>query len=100
MFTVVYKSKYFTWLLPQKLTGVNMNTNEFLLKDISEVGNFIKSQRKEMNITQEELANFAGLSRVGVVKFEKDEGDIKFSTLLKVVKFLGFEIVLRKRANK
>jgi DNA-binding XRE family transcriptional regulator len=53
-----------------------------------------------MDVTQDELASFAGLSRVGVVKIEKKEGDIKLSTLIKVANLLGFEIVLKKRTNK
>ncbi len=77
-----------------------MNTDEFVVKDVTEIGNFIKKQRKEMNVTQEELANFAGLSRVGVVKLEKDDSDIKLSTLLEVVNLLGIEIILRKKLNK
>lgn len=77
-----------------------MSSNEFVVKDIAEVGSFIKNQRKEMDVTQDELANFAGLSRVGVVKLESVEGDIKLSTLLKVANLLGFEIVLKKRSNK
>lgn len=74
--------------------------NEFIVKSPSEIGSFIKNQRKEMNVTQDELANFAGLSRVGIVKLEKEEGDIKLSTLIKVANLLGFEIVLTKRSNK
>lgn len=74
--------------------------SEFLVKKTSAIGSFIKNQRKEMNVTQDELANFAGLSRVGVVKLEKEEGDIKLSTLIKVANLLGFEIVLKKRSNK
>lgn len=45
--------------------------NDFIVKNTSEIGSFIKNQRKDMNVTQDELANFAGLSRVGVVKLEK-----------------------------
>jgi DNA-binding XRE family transcriptional regulator len=74
--------------------------SEFIVKKTSEIGSFVKNQRKEMNVTQDELANFAGLSRVGVVKLEKEEGDIKLSTLIKVANLLGFEIVLKKRSNK
>ena len=74
--------------------------NEFIVKNTSEIGNFIKNQRKEMSVTQDELANFAGLSRIGVVKLEKEKGDIKLSTLLKVANLLGFELVLTKRSNK
>ena len=77
-----------------------MISSEFNVRNTTEVGNFIKNQRKEMKVTQDELANFAGLSRIGVVKLEKDEGDIKLSTLLKVANLLGFEIVLRKRSNR
>lgn len=77
-----------------------MDKGEFVVKDIAEVGNFIKGQRKAMDVTQDELANFAGLSRIGVVKLEKEEGDIKLSTLLKVANLLGFELVLKKRANR
>ena len=77
-----------------------MNDLDFIIKDSKEIGNFIKNQRKGMNVTQDELASFAGLSRIGVVKLEKEEGDIKLSTLIKVMGLLGFDIVLRKRTNK
>ena len=77
-----------------------MMENEFIVKKTSVIGSFVKNQRKEMDVTQDELANFAGLSRVGVVKLEKEEGDIKLSTLIKVANLLGFEIVLKKRSNK
>jgi DNA-binding XRE family transcriptional regulator len=77
-----------------------LSENEFKVKDLSEIRSFIKKQRKEMNVTQDELANFAGLSRVGVVKLEKEEGDIKLSTLIKVAGLLGFELVLKRRSNK
>jgi DNA-binding XRE family transcriptional regulator len=77
-----------------------MKISEFVVKDAAEIGSFIKDQRKEMDVTQDELASFAGLSRVGVVKIEKKEGDIKLSTLIKVANLLGFEIVLKKRTNK
>jgi DNA-binding XRE family transcriptional regulator len=53
-----------------------------------------------MKATQDDLANYAGLSRGGIVKLEKGDGDIKISTLIKVTGLLGFEIVLKKRSNK
>jgi transcriptional regulator with XRE-family HTH domain len=77
-----------------------MSPSEFIVKDAADIGSFIKDQRKEMDVTQEDLANYASLSRVGVVKIEKKEGDIKLSTLLKIANLLGFEIVLKKRSNK
>lgn len=74
--------------------------NDRVIKRSNEVGSFIKAKRKEMNVTQEELAQFTSLSRVGIVKLEKVSGDMKLSTLIKVMGLLGFEIVLRKRTGK
>lgn len=73
---------------------------EIVLKESKEIGKTIKDLRSEMKVTQEELANFTGLSRIGVVKLEKEENDLKLSSLIKIANLLGFEIVLRKRTNK
>ena len=76
------------------------NNLEILLDDSSSIGELIKTCRKEKKITQEELANFAGLSRVGVVKIEKNESDIKLSSLVKIIGLLGFDLVLKRRTIK
>ena len=73
---------------------------EIVLKESKEIGKTIKELRSEMKITQEELANFTGLSRIGVVKLEKEENDLKLSSLIKIANLLGFEIILRKRSTK
>jgi len=73
---------------------------EIVLKESKGIGKTIKELRSEMKITQEELANFTGLSRIGVVKLEKEENDLKLSSLIKIASLLGFEIVLRKRSSK
>lgn len=73
---------------------------EIILKESKGIGSSIKKLRSEMKITQEELANFTGLSRIGVVKLEKEENDLKLSSLIKIANLLGFEIVLRKRSAK
>ena len=73
---------------------------EILLKESKGIGKIIKELRSDMKITQEELANFTGLSRIGVVKLEKEENDLKLSSLIKSANLLGFEIVLRKRSGK
>lgn len=73
---------------------------EIKLKSSKAIGKLIKKYRKDSKITQEELANFSGLSRVGVVKLEKDDNDIKLSTLINVASLLGMDIVLKKRDKK
>ena len=73
---------------------------EIILKDSKDIGSTIKELRSEMKITQEELANYTGLSRIGIVKLEKEENDLKLSSLIKIANLLGCELVLRKRSNK
>lgn len=73
---------------------------EIKLDDIKYVGELLKKYRKEKKITQEELAKYAGLSRLGVVKLENSESDIKVSTLLKISNLLGFDLMLKKRTTK
>ena len=73
---------------------------EIVLKDSKVIGKTIKDLRSGMKITQEELANFTGLSRIGIVKLEKEENDLKLSSLIKIANLLGFEIIIRKRSSK
>lgn len=73
---------------------------EIRLKDPKDIGAIIKKLRNDSKVTQEELAHFSGLSRIGIVKLEKTENDLKLSSLIKIVNLLGFEIVLRKRSQK
>lgn len=73
---------------------------EIVLKESKGIGSTIKALRSKMEITQEDLANFTGLSRIGIVKLEKEENDLKLSSLIKIANLLGFEIILRKRSNK
>lgn len=73
---------------------------DIILKDAKIIGSTIKELRSDMKITQEELANFTGLSRIGIVKLEKEENDIKLSSLIKIANLLGYEIVLRRRNQK
>jgi transcriptional regulator with XRE-family HTH domain len=73
---------------------------EIILKESKGIGKTIKDLRSEMKITQEELANFTGLSRIGVLKLEKEENDLKLSSLIKIANLLGFEIILRRRSSK
>jgi len=92
----VYICSAFTDRGPKQYAGRFMKT--IILRDSKEIGKIIKDLRSDMEITQEELANFTGLSRIGVVKLEKEENDLKLSSLIKIANLLGFEIALRKRS--
>lgn len=54
----------------------------------------LKSRRKELGITQKELAAFCNLSHNGISRIEVADSDVRLSTLLKMSKMLGFKIVL------
>lgn len=59
-----------------------------------ELGKALKARRKELGITQKELAKFSNLSHNGISRIEVGDSDIKLSTILKIGKMLGFAILL------
>lgn len=77
-----------------------MSESEVQLRDIDNIGLYIKKLRKQKKITQVELAEYAGLSRAGIVKVESGESDIKLSTLISIVNLLGMDLVLKERGRK
>ena len=77
-----------------------MKEAELNLQNVSDIGLYLKKIRKKKKITQVELAEYAGLSRAGVVKVESGESDIKLSTLIAIANLLGVDLVLRGRGSK
>ena len=63
------------------------------ISDKTELSKIIKKRRKELKITQKNLAVFCNLSVNGISQIEVGASDIKLSTLLKVSKILGFKIL-------
>lgn len=61
------------------------------------IGSIVQKTRKEKNITQEQLAEYCGLSSRAIIKIEKGETDIKLSTILKLVSLLGLDLTLEDR---
>ncbi len=59
-----------------------------------ELAEALKERRKELDITQKDLARVCDLSHNGISRIEVADSDIKLSTLLKMGKFLGFKVVL------
>jgi transcriptional regulator with XRE-family HTH domain len=56
----------------------------------------LTERRKELGISQSELAKLCDLSANGISKFESNPGEreVKLSTLFKIGQVLGFKIVL------
>lgn len=62
----------------------------------ADIARAIARRRKELGVTQQQLANLGNLSVNGISKFEGSAGqrEIKLSTLLKISELLGLELVL------
>lgn len=66
------------------------------INDIKDLVEQIKQRRKELNISQAELAQLCDLSVNGISKFESNAGEreVKLSTLFKLSEVLGFKLKL------
>jgi len=65
-----------------------------VIRNDEDLAKALKERRKELEITQKDLARVCDLSHNGISRIEVADSDIKLSTLLKMGKFLGFKIVL------
>lgn len=73
--------------LQEELDGIRKESIE-----ISSIGGFIKNRRKELNITQENLAEIAGISENSLYKIERNKSNPTFATLVAILDILGFEL--------
>ena len=64
--------------------------------NIKELVEQIKKRRKELGMSQTELAQLCDLSVNGISKFESNAGEreVKLSTLFKLSEVLGFKLSL------
>ena len=79
-----FSDKNFTFVRNYQ-SAVNMKT----------LGIQIKERRKALNITQKELADFAGISINTVVAAERGQGDPKISTYLAICNVLGLKLIVQ-----
>lgn len=61
------------------------------IEDTFEIGQNIRAVRKQMGLTQEELAKMAGLSTMSIRRYEKGERIITDETLMRIAKVLKIE---------
>ena len=59
-----------------------------------ELGKILKERREKLGITQKELADFCDLSHNGISRIEIGNSDIKLSTLLKIAKIIGINLII------
>ncbi|WP_127716717.1 helix-turn-helix domain-containing protein [Halobacteriovorax sp. HLS] len=64
------------------------------IRDEISLAKALKERRKELGVTQKDVAKLCNLSHNGISRIEVADSDIKLSTLLKMSKLLGFKVIL------
>jgi len=65
--------------------------------DNIEIGELIKKERKNRNMTQDELAKKAGISRATLINIEKGRfGSLSFVLILNILRMLGYDLKVEK----
>ena len=59
-----------------------------------EIGNIIRYHRKQSGLTQQELANLAGVGKTVVFDIEKGKESVQLNTLMKVLAVLNIRVKL------
>ena len=64
------------------------------VKSNQELGKLLKERREKLGITQKQLADICDLSHNGISRIEIGNSDIKLSTLLKIAKIIGINLII------
>lgn len=101
----IYKSDYVAHLkedidiaqynLENALTRVN-NT----IEEISKTPGFIKNRRKVLNVTQQQLADIAGITVRTLNSIESDKGNPSYATIVKLLDILGYKLIPVLKTDK
>lgn len=59
---------------------------------LSEFAEVLRSRRKELNLTQEELAEKVGKKRAYIARIEKGETDMQLSSFISLSQALGIKL--------
>lgn len=59
---------------------------------LSEIAEILRNRRKELNLTQEELAEKVGKKRAYIARIEKGETDMQLSSFISISQALGIKL--------
>ena len=59
---------------------------------LSEFSEILRNRRKELNLTQEELAEKVGKKRAYIARIEKGETDMQLSSFISISQALGIKL--------
>ncbi len=69
-----------------------------LLATTAQLGELVRSVRKEQGLTQLDVAGLAGLSNRFVIDLEKGKETLQMQKVLDVLALLGLEVVIRRKS--
>lgn len=70
------------------------------IMDTIEIGNSISTKRKELRLTQQELADRASVSRRTLIDVEHGRNDLSVRRLLRIIHSLGMQLDLRLASGR
>lgn len=68
-----------------------------IIRTADELTQTVRERRRELGLTQEQLADIIGVHRAFVSKLKRGRGAPRFDLLLRLVQALGMDIELRPR---
>lgn len=74
---------------------INFASNYYHNMNLSEIGAQIKSRRKFLKLSQQELADLAEVNINTIVSIERGAGNPLYQTINHVAEVLGLEIVMK-----
>ena len=66
------------------------------MSSLSEIGAVIQSVRKENGLTQEQLADLAGISERTLRSMESGQGNASFNAVVSTASVLGIKLMVEK----
>lgn len=70
------------------------------IMDPIEIGNRISTKRKELRLTQQELADRASVSRRTLIELEHGRNDLCVRRLLRILDSLGLQLDVRPASSR
>lgn len=79
-------------LTPQELDEFDLLFDYEMRIQFSEFGQFVKDERRRLNLTQEELGVLVGVKKAQISKIESGAGALNLKTVNAIAKSLGIKI--------
>ena len=68
-----------------------------IVRSVDELTELVRARRRELGLSQEELADVIGVHRAFVSQFERGKASVRLDLVLRLVQALGMDIEIRPR---